>query len=53
MNIAVEEVAMVEKREGNKIYCRDSYGYNLIFNSETGYCYTDNLTFGAKKYLKK
>jgi hypothetical protein len=52
-NICIEETATVSKIEGNKIYCRNQYGYDLIFNSETGYCYTDHLTFGAKKYLKK
>lgn len=50
--IAVEEETLVELHEGNKIYTLDSYGNKDIFNIETGYCYTNNPTFGAKKYLK-
>jgi hypothetical protein len=49
--IKIEETAIVSKIEGDKVYCRNEYGYDLVFNLKTGYCYTDHLTFGAKKYL--
>lgn len=48
----VEETALVDEHEGNKIYVIDEYGNKNTFNTKTGYCYTDNPTFGAKKYLK-
>ncbi len=51
-NFEIEEIAFVTKIEGDKIYCIDTYKNSLIFNSVSGYCYTDNNTYGAKKYLK-
>lgn len=51
-NLEIEERASIIKIEGNKVYCIDEYKNYLIFNAETGYCYSDNNTFGAKKYLK-
>ena len=51
-NIIIEEDTLVEIHEGNKIYTLDYYGNKDIFNTETGYCYSNNPTFGAKKYLK-
>jgi len=50
--ITVDEETMVEIHEGNKLYTLDDYGNKDIFNLETGYCYSNNPTFGAKKYLK-
>lgn len=51
-SITLEEECLVELHEGNKVYTLDSYGNKDIFNLETGYCYSYNPTFGAKKYLK-
>lgn len=51
-DIEIEEYATIIKIEGNKVYCIDTFKNFLIFNTETGYCYSDNNTFGAKKYLK-
>ena len=45
------EEAIVEKIEGNKIYCKTLSNIKLIFNKDTKYCYTDNNTFGAKRTL--
>lgn len=50
--IKTEEILIVKSREGNKIYCVDDNGKKMIFNSETGYCYTSNPSFNAKQYLK-
>jgi hypothetical protein len=52
LDIEIEEIAYINKIEGDKIYCIDTFKNFLIFNSKTGYCYNDNNTFGAKKYLK-
>jgi hypothetical protein len=49
--IEIEETATIKMIEGNKLYCIDEYHNNLIFNTDNGYCYTDNTTFGAKKVL--
>ncbi len=51
-NLLIEEETLVENHEGNKVYTLDKYGNKDIFNSETGYCYSNDPTFGAKKYLK-
>lgn len=51
-SLSLEEETLVEKHEGNKVYTLDDYGNKDIFNTETGYCYSFNPTFGAKKYLK-
>lgn len=50
--ITIDEETLVEIHEGNKVYTLDAYGNKDIFNLETGKCYSDNPTFGAKKYLK-
>lgn len=50
--IEIEEEATIKSIENDKIYCLDTYGNYLIFNKNTGHCYTDNTTFGAKKVLK-
>ena len=52
-NIIIEEEATITKIEGNKTYCVNMFNNKLIFNNISGYCYTDNTTFGAKRYLKK
>ncbi len=51
-SLLIEEETLVELHEGNKLYTRDKYGNKDIFNIDTGYCYSFNPTFGAKKYLK-
>lgn len=52
IGIKIEEIATILSIEGNKTYVKDDYGNYNTFNNQTGYCYTDNTTFGAKKYLK-
>jgi len=52
LGVKIEEEATIESVEGNKTYVLDDYGNRNTFNNETGYCYTDNTSFGAKKYLK-
>lgn len=50
-DIEIEEEAIIQSIENDKIYCLDNYGNNLIFNKNTGHCYNDNTTFGAKRVL--
>jgi len=45
------EEAVVQKREGSKIYCKNIFNQKLIFDLDTKECYTDNTTFGAKRTL--
>jgi hypothetical protein len=51
-DIEIEEEASIKKIENDKIYCLDTYNNYLIFNKNTGHCYNDNTTFGAKKVYK-
>ena len=51
-NIKTEETLIVTSVEGNKVYCIDDNGKKMIFNKDTGYCYSSNPSFKAKQYLK-
>lgn len=50
--LQLEEIAIIDSVEGDKIYCTTNYGKKMIFNKDTGYCYTFNPAGGAKQYLK-
>ena len=50
-SVIIEEIATVISIENDKIYALDMFNNKLIFNINSGKCYNDNNTFGAKRYI--